>query len=446
MQSVLAAMLIVISVTACDDDEREAQPLDLLRFPTDMVLGGEESELLYVVGTNFDRRHAGGALQVIDLAALNERVDGATESALPLRIADVPVLGGVHIGSFGGQIARAVLDDGTERLFVPLRGEGGVTVVDMVGGGELRCHLDAGADCRRQMFDLLAPSGASIADPFAAAVVGEHVYVAALRTQATEEAGATSGAKAAYMARMSVEDPADQMVRSVGAMITRDLVAGPDNVHLFSIGALSPAVGGATTGQIRSFSATAFEDEDISIQRKSLIEAVGSSDGRAIAFSQDGLRAFVLTRSPSALVVFESGGGADKLVTRSTVALPDAPSRMAVVEHDGIRLAAVTSTRDDALAIVDLDHNEVVAILDGTVCDVLDAPCPAAARVVGERDPSTDVGIQPWGVVAVPRDSSGVRLWLGSFADGTLRSVDIADMRRPWQSRVTAVVGGMEEQ
>ncbi len=430
----------VVLLAACGDEGQDLQPLDILRFPTDMVLGGADGDVLYVVGANFDRRYAGGALHAIDLVALNEAVDAEPLGGV-LELGSIPWLGGVSIGSFGGRIAKARLDGDMERLFVPLRGEGAVAVIDGDGLGELRCYPDGGLDCRPQAVVLPVSDDANIADPFAAAVSGGHVYVGALRIQRAGE-GSEAPLNSAWLARVRVNEPEDVLLRPVGSMVTRDLVLGPSGARLYAIGSRTEPL----AGEIRSFAAESFAAERIPTEAKSLLGSAGSTDGRSLVFSREGSVAYALTRSPSALVELDVGLlGAATLSVRGMIPLPEAPSRMVLLEEDGERLAVVTATEADALVLVDLNRRKVVGVLDGTVCGNLQTPCPEGGRTAGSRDPSTDVGIQPWAVLTVPRDGGGARVWVASFADGALRAVDIPDLRAAGQARVRAVVRTAKE-
>jgi hypothetical protein len=438
----LAPLLAVLLLAACEEQRTPPQPLDVLRFPTDVAVAAS-GDVLYVVGANFDRRYDAGVVQSIDLAALDAAVAGASASAgAPVLIETVPWLGGVHVESFGGRLARVGLDGGAERLFLPVRGAGTVTVVDAGPDGALVCHPDGSTDCRDGAIPLGAPSGTNVADPFASAIVGDHLYVAGLSLQRTVETDRESPLTA-YLARMPLANPEAVTVRALGRIRTRDLYLGPDGFTLYGIGIRQET--DRVISEIRSYDAQAFDAEEMESEVRSLTTVVGATDGRALVFSEDGSRAYALTRSPSALVVFDVENGAASLATRAAVPLPRAPSRIALVESGGARLAAITATEDDALVLVDLHRHEVVAVLDGTSCPDLDAPCPAGGRQPDRRDPATDVGDQPWALVVVPRPEGGIRIWVGAFGDGSLRAVDVPDPDRPWQARVVAVVSTGEE-
>ena len=186
-RSIMLPLLAVagLFLAACGSSISEApQPLNALRWPSAMALG-PKGRVLYVVGTDFDLAYGTGALQAIDLKALDAEV-AATPSGTVAKIGKVPFLGGVDIAPLGGLIGVAPRSGGGVRLFVPIRGggvlpsaqvrQGGVvTVIDGTSDGQLGCWSAFGdqglSDCRGREVALVAPGGDMVTDPYSVVVL-----------------------------------------------------------------------------------------------------------------------------------------------------------------------------------------------------------------------------------------------------------------------------------
>lgn len=415
-----------------------------------------DGRTLYVVGTDFDLAYASGALQAIDLAALDAKVD-ASPSGQIAKITEVPFVGGVDIAPLGGLVGVAPRSGGGARLFVPIRGgdtkptssvrEGGVvTVVDATADGHLGCWSAFGAqglaDCRGREVTLLTPGGHTMADPFSVVVTGDQVIVGGISAQPIDP-NQPRGTQGVYGARLPVSSPGAVQVASLGLAI-HDMVEAPWGGTVFSAGRAQFGV--LNSADLRSFEpdslGTAFNPPEIAIAAET-----GSSLATGVRFSSDGSLLYAVAQSPPVLVVYAVGGTTAKdLTLKSIVPLPGAPSRMAVIPGAGGDLVAVTSSSGRSLAIVDPVPGRVLAVLDGTDCPKASDVCPQGSRQLTGRVPASDVGDQPFGVIAEPLGTSGARIWVSSASDSRLTAVDIPDLANVDAAAVRAVVTTPEAQ
>jgi DNA-binding beta-propeller fold protein YncE len=155
----LVAGALALAGTACTADAEEVQPPpDQFYFPTGLALGADESRL-FVANANSDLRYSSGSVLVVDLdevdaiasAWIDDRQvpDGDDCSPDPDRreilvcdeAAVVLADSSVRVGNFIGELQAQPLDDGRLRLFAPVRGDPSVTWIDFDPSGDA---LDCG--------------------------------------------------------------------------------------------------------------------------------------------------------------------------------------------------------------------------------------------------------------------------------------------------------------
>ncbi len=430
------ALLIALLLAgmACVEVGGVPQPHDVFRFPGSMALS-PDGKTLYVVGTNFDLAYDAGVLQAVDLEALDAAIGAG--SSPPLLVDAVPIRDAVTIDSFGGELA-VVEEGGGLVLFVPHRAAGTVSMVEVAQDGGLVCRGGGTSDCRSAAVPLVLPTGEGMDDPFAAAPSGDAVYVAALSAQRLDPEVPEKGSDY-FMARIPVQAPEAVSYQRLSGMRIRDLAALE--------GGRLVAAGSVPAGAIRAAALRTLEAESFTTglesETFSLYGFVAATDARMVLPRDDGTLWTLVTNPAALLVTSDEGRGLRETDVVTATALSSPPSRLWALSDavGGVELAAVTSAAGDALIFVDPERGEVVGRLDGTGCSDPRAPCPTQSRRYGARDAGTDVGLQPFDLVATPRAEGGYRLWIGAFGDATLRVVDLPDPTRPWEARVVAVVG-----
>ena len=173
--------MLVGLLCSCLSNPGEAPPTGLLLSPIATAMrqpsSGAPTHLL-VLNSNFNLRYAGGSLHSYDLDVLNATIDAAcvapraglsdaecreTEGcAVPEACVVVPeqlervddaggqlivttapglLVGEVRVGSYGSSVA---LDAAGERVYLGIRADADITVVDLEADGGLRCGGNAG--------------------------------------------------------------------------------------------------------------------------------------------------------------------------------------------------------------------------------------------------------------------------------------------------------------
>ncbi len=439
-------LCLLLGAGACAFDQpREPQPEGLLRLPGALTTSAD-GRFLYVVGTNFDLTYGTGALQSFELAAFDTKI--AEAQVWPVRLdPSLALKGEVQIGSFGGLVARGVLADGRERLFVPMRGTGAVAAVDVGESGALSCVLqgasaaEIGTACDRTEVALTLGDGGTIDDPFAAVAVGDRLWVGSLSAQVLDPEDPESEL-ATYFARLGVESPGTPEILRSSRMMPREFRVGPAG-KIWAVGQVF--AGSASLAELRVYDPASFELGVEGVETFAISGAAGGGEARGLRFSTNGEFIYVITRLPSRLLAFERRGsfGNESLSLRGAVALPTTPAALELFPGPTGDLIAITGNLPDALVIVDSELLEIVGLLDGTHCDAAGI-CPRGSRTVGSRVVGRDPGERPFGITATPV-GNGIRLWITAFgleanAGGGLLAVDLSDLGRPWELGVVAEV------
>src|SRR5687768_10213304 len=124
----LLALPLLLLGAGCANDAVTRPPVPgRFYFPTglDHVAGSTADGILLVASSNFDRRYDFGSLTAVDLSTLGLPAFGSPPPVAALEVPDLQVSADneVFIANFAGELATFRLPDGTERVFVPTRGE-----------------------------------------------------------------------------------------------------------------------------------------------------------------------------------------------------------------------------------------------------------------------------------------------------------------------------------
>jgi len=439
MKRTLLSLSLVLALAGCADTSgKPPQPTNLLRYPGAMAASGDGAQV-FVVGTNFDREYSTGVLHVFDAAAVNTALEAYTgDQPVPMPSIAGLQLGAVEIPSFGGQLGLYDTPE-AQWLYLPVRADSGVAVLKVDPAGVPSCPGANAAGCAEAIVPLNTPAGEPIDDPFSITLQGDQVYVGALSEQLVDPQDTQRG-RGVFLARLQagVDTPAPVSRHVVGSRY-RALAPNPSGEGLMGVGI--DANFGIVSASFQQVDVSEFE-LGLSTHKLGLRNRTGALDARALYVDSTRGRAYLLTRRPSAFVVVAlgEGGGVDGAQIERYVSLPGGPSEMIPLVTDAGTLFAVTSTDASALSFVDPARGELLAVLDGSTCEDLEAPCPGGSRFDGLRDPRTDVGDSPYSLVALPRPGGGYRLWVSAFGDGTLSVVDLPAPERPWTARVVGRV------
>lgn len=420
-------------------------PLDRFTYPTGLTLAplANGKRALVVVSSNFDLRYSpdgGGTVIAVDPdLSENDHLE---------------VLGGVQIGSFGGEAtvlsamqlaapAGSRVDPATcqgwtggNQVLVPSRDQNALYRVDIDGAGALTC----GAGCK-------IPLNSSLADPYGIQITCRQVVDAANPATSSLEAFA-------YVSHLRAPN-------NEGWLSKLDLSTGA--VSLLDIGPSPPSSFAWDASLQRLYVTGRFGVIDLAALRwldpvfsPSLVHLanfgleVRGSELRSIALSSDGTRAYVAVR------LFDRD-----LLTDTGVRLPDVAGALAVVDltetGDGtpaariLRLVQVgvgpnqvavlprTDGRRDVVAITNTDEGTLVLYDDDSqaIATVLGTP-GATLPDSFPKDGKPLFGKQPFGLASEPMGPAMRRLYVGSFDRGFIAVLDV-DLTHPsnviWRRR-----------
>jgi len=142
-----AAALAAAGAAGCAPTEKVDQPAGVFYFPTAITVHPGQ-RYAYVVNSNFDLGYKTGTVKVIDLQELESEIAsdaagtgcGGTRCAATHFAGTIVESSTVRIGNFGG---TAALDPTASRLFVSLRQDGQVALMDVQAEGRaLDCRGD----------------------------------------------------------------------------------------------------------------------------------------------------------------------------------------------------------------------------------------------------------------------------------------------------------------
>lgn len=399
--------MLVGLLCSCLSNPGEAPPTGLLLSPIATAMrqpsSGAPTHLL-VLNSNFNLRYAGGSLHSYDLDVLNATIDAAcvapraglsdaecreTEGcAVPEACVVVPeqlervddaggqlivttapglLVGEVRVGSYGSSVA---LDAAGERVYLGIRADADITVVDLEADGGLRCGGNAGevheCDAAHRHVDqtLAAARGLSLQpDPLGLSVRPLADLVAG------EEGSAIIVAHRSGTASFLI-DRGDglTMVDSIDGFSSELIAAtlGPDGA-VWMPSALSPLIARIGVG-LDGSADIAVEDGllyNAGLARVAGVTGDGTLDARGVAFDSQG-NTLVLTRLPGTLVVAQGGLQPDgRLSVVDSVEVGVGPSRLRVVTLHGREFAFVSCFDSRDVYVVDLVARELTAVVRG---------------------------------------------------------------------------------
>lgn len=367
--------LVVAACTASAEDVRP--PADQLYFPTGLAISPDE-RFLFAANGNSELRYDSGSVSVISLDTVQATLAAWLSSApvIPdgcsqdpdhretltcdeamFMVADA----GVRIGNFATDIAVQDLSGGRLRVIVPTRGDPSISWADF-DGARLSCTTGSDTfalcdDTHRLTAARDEPDVGIPAEPFG--VFADSVHGFAIVTHQTAGAVSLIDSPADgnaqivdIRANLFAEDPLT-LIRAATGVAGRFDASGDDLVY----------VGSRTEDRIQTFTVGRQPNGTAYLLPSNyfFLDAIGTSAGssfdtRALHFSKDGSRMYVVNRDPPTIQIYdtspnESGfprneavGGSDICREASTVTLLDA--------GDGER-AYVTCFLDGQIYVVD---------------------------------------------------------------------------------------------
>jgi hypothetical protein len=409
-------------------------------FPTGMAISADE-RWLFVLSANSDLRYSSGSVQVLDLDRVDEIAGGWTASrdaradlecaplpgrplvlGCPLTLSDggpSPAIvpgGSVLVGNFGVSLdTQQLVDSGGApssivRVFATVRGDPSVTWMDFDtatgttscgGSGDFpRCaetHRLA-----RLRNDATLPGLPQ--EPFTLHVAGEHVYV----THFTTGFLSLFSAPRTVGSQPMLQDTARNLWAQnnvTGATGSAGVAARPgDPSGLVYVTSRQEA-------RVSMVTTSAAEPGEDGLPREAVVrtgwfflsgvERAGfQGDNRDLRFSPDGSRAWVLSRLPASLQLFDTSldeRGAPRNQHLRTVEVCEQPANLAVADLGGGPVAAVPCFT-----------NGQVWFIDGRTLDLI-------AIEQSGRGPS--------GVVAARTRN---KVYVGNYAEDTISVIDVA--------------------
>jgi hypothetical protein len=406
-------------------------PSGVFYYPTGLALSGDPaSRVLYVAGSNFDKRYDSGMLTAVRLAdlglpAFNEGVT-SPRVLTDLKLGDRSER---YIDSFAGPIAQFPVN-GKLRLFVPTRSEGDRLVILDATGTSLDCvgvNDDEGDDQRcfgvspslsefqnQKLEDF--PNG----KPSAPAPVGigisleGDVYVA--HQEASVSPPRTSANAEAFLVELKAGDP---VVQTSSYVSIADVADGS-----FEGTSSSVAVGERyvfVNGRGASFAETVrlIDRTTHAVGFPRVQTSYNILESRGLALSSSGSRLYVLGRFPDTLLEVAIDGpttSAPRLTVVRAVPLPEGPTDLMVVPRTGRGdLVFISSPNANRIAIYDQDLGKI------------------ANEVIG-------LGEQPFGMT-YERIGNGLRLYTTAFGSSQVYVTDFPDVGVPGMARVVAKIG-----
>jgi len=371
----------------CEPIGPEAHPPGVIRYPSALVVD-PSGDFAYVANTNFDSRYAGGTITAVDLQT------GRVSS-------------GASVGtySYGSDFAARTNDAGRiDRLYLTSREGSALTWVE-VGTGvtpTLRCSDGAAVggtsfhECEGRF--LFGGAGANQdlgADPFGVEVLkrgdSTHLITSAfggeLNLFRLDEAGAPEHIALAY-GNSGTYGLASHPVRGV-AFTSSKFTNTLQEVLAYDDG--SP-------------------NASLLVREAAIVSSpvTGREFGRSLAFAPSGDMAFLAYRGPPAgLVALDTRvlpDGTSRNVVIGVAGLPEGPTGVGVIEHQGRLLVAVSLFSRDEVAIVDGHSLDLLALVD-----VGDGPFDVAITKAGTKssDPDAPVAV------------------VGLFNEGALSVIDV---------------------
>ncbi len=421
------------------------------------VPNGGAQGTLFVVNANFDKRFNTGSISALDVATAGLPAFGEVPDGGPRAIETLPSMPAALISSFGGELAALKTGASTWRLYVPSRSEGmrfqAVDADFTSGAVKFSCATPVGQsseDCGTNAPSLSpttkerdtnglprAPNPFGVAvqttacttasdcdslKPSLSCVAGRCVRndgfpeAQVLVTHMSQaDSPPLSGTNThGYLVQLDAQQPTvtDDNYLDLGAGATSGVAVG-SRFSLVSGRYLYSSTNTVLTNLVRVI------DRSNQVGQPSVQSSVAIADTRAIAFSSDETRAYLLGRSPDTLVVLSihPGDSGTQVQVVRTVPMPQGPAELKVLPRAGrADLVAITCTGAGSLVFYDDDAGNVVAQVPG-------------------------LGAQPFAIAADTSRAQGVRFFVSNFNDGRVAVVDVPDVNAPQSARVVARLG-----
>jgi hypothetical protein len=317
-------------------------------------------QVLFVGSSNSDLRYDSGVIAAVDLALVDQTVDDWTMASPVMREGcdldqislsaiecdERPFIAGeeglpgdaARIGNFVSDMGVQALDDGSQRIFLAVRGDPSLTYVDYDPAARtLACSSETGFDrCDKdhRLSKLLDDKKDPFTDePFSIHVDGERGYVIMSHLGRINGDGTVTLASAPRDGTVPVlTDELKGLFpavpnQDVGALGVAGRTPGQPNNLVYVTSRTHPTVPTVVVtnvaGLLRLSTGPVF----------SLSRLRGSSSSRDIAFGQNGDRAYILNRDPPALHIIDTSldeAGLPRNNLLNAVVLCEQPASLAV--------------------------------------------------------------------------------------------------------------------
>jgi len=342
----------------CTTVEGTDHPADSLRYPIGIV-ADPAGDYVYVVNSNFDLAHVGGAIVPLDLET-NKLV---SESA-------------VQVNSFGGRLALREVDGKAVGLYLPARGTNTLTWVELsreeeTGAPRLSCSETAPEAGR-----LATCNGRYVFGGDEALVLpGVDPFGVTLRPPMGDEPGyvitsAFDGTASVF--RLSDEGQPTLAHQETLTLGTYDLAMHPVTGHAYATSKFANVVFTLDVNEVNP-DTDPETDGGITVTSDPAVVVTNPTPGkdlaRGFAFNAAGTLGFIAYRAPPSLVVVDTsvaptGEVANRVL--DSVPLADGPASVAVAPTgaDGRELVYVTLYDAAQIAVVDPKLFDVIAVID----------------------------------------------------------------------------------
>ncbi len=390
MIRVCSYLLLLLSFGCTASGDKVRPDPGRFYFPSAQALSldGVGQRVLFVVSANADLRFDSGVVAAVDLGEVDRTIDDWTMATPVMRdgcnidpisrraiecderafIAGQGALAGdaARIGNFGTDVGVQALDNGSQRLFLAVRGDPSLTWVDYdPTSRSLSCSAETGFDrCDEphRLSRLLDDKKLPFTDePFSVHVDGENGYVLMSHLSAgvvTLASAPRDGAPPVLSDAVSNLFPTPSFSGQVGALGIAGRTPGQPGNLIYVTSRTHPTVPTLVVsdlgGLLRLSQGPVF----------TLARLRGSSNARDIVFREDGNRAFILNRDPPALHVIdtsldESGTPKNDLVR--AISLCTQPARLAVGTVGGRERVYVSCFDVGEVWVIDPDAGERIA-------------------------------------------------------------------------------------
>jgi DNA-binding beta-propeller fold protein YncE len=358
MSSRTSCLGLCLAFAGCVTNEGVDPPGDRIFYPTGMAVDPVEGRFLFVASSNFDIAYNGGTVVTIDLALVEDRA--RSDPGAEVDESELLVPGSaVEIGTFANEVVAS--PDGT-RIYVSVRGDHSVTLMDVDASGRLTCSASQSGsvpECSggwvlgRQAND----RGLALPDEptgLALDTVGDRLFVAHADEGEVSMFEHVSGSPELT----SVQN--DFPPGATGIAIRKDAAGAFLDAYVTS----------RTEPVITRFGVIG--DVGVEIEHTTSVDflGVGGVDQRGIAFSSDFSTAYVVSRFPESLLFLDTtpnavGTPADDFI--DAVEVEEGPAVLAVGPPGGPEpargLVYVSCFRARKVFVIDPVLREIVDVI-----------------------------------------------------------------------------------